>query len=682
VPACDPQTPNRHGNCCDRADGSGDTNSRATDPSIPASSVHPGSNDPFTQHLEGERGAIGTLGLVAVTSTTRRTVAELSDVRRFVHTENASTLVLLGATIAALVWANSPWSSSYDEVWHTELAIRLGGHEFALDLRDWINDGLMAFFFFVAGLEIRREIDMGELRERSRVALPVIAACGGMVVPAAIYLSVNSGSSSASGWGIVMGTDTAFALGVLTLAGGATPRVRAFLLSMVVVDDAIALTVIAVAYTDELSVGPLVIALLLLGVVVALHRVGVRNGLVYFVVAVGVWSATLASGVHPTIAGVAIGLLATAYPPSRADLTRASRTWRLFREEPTPALARTASRSVARTVSPNERLQFLYHPWTSFVVVPLFALANAGVTIETDALRDAATSPITLGIIGGLVAGKFLGVTVATWLGWKLAHLPLTINSPSLVGVGTVAGVGFTVSLLIADVAFEGPDLADAKLGILGASILAACISVITFRAMRGLRRSARGGSLAAPIIDLSDPVDPTVDHVRGDLAAPLVLVEYGDFECPHCLGAEATLLHLRERFGDDLAFVFRHLPLEDVHEHARLAAEASEVAAEQGAFWSMHDLLFEHQDALTEHDLLAYAEQLGLDTEQFLHDLRHRRRALRVERDIASADDSGAAGTPTFFINGLRHQASSDLAALTAALEQRLLQVRTANAR
>lgn len=611
--------------------------------------------------------------MAVTSSTTRRTFAELSDVRRFVHTENASTLVLLGATLAALVWANSPWSSSYSDLWHTDLGIRLGGHQFELTLRDWINDGLMALFFFVAGLEIRREIDMGELRERRRVAIPVLAACGGMVVPAAIYLAVNAGGSSASGWGIVMGTDTAFALGVLTLAGGATPRVRAFLLSMVVVDDAIALTVIAIAYTDDLSVGPLVVAVLLLGVVVALHRMGVRNGLVYFAIGIGVWSAMLASGVHPTIAGVAMGLLATAYPPSRADLTRAGRTWRLFREEPTPALARSASRSVALTVSPNERLQHLYHPWTSFLVVPLFALANAGVTIDAEGLRTAATSPITLGIIGGLVIGKLFGVTVATWFAWKVGHFPLTIPWSSVVGVGTVAGVGFTVSLLIADIAFTGTDLANAKLGILGASMLAACISVVTFAVIGRRRRIGTRGSLAAPIIDLSDPVDPTVDHVRGDAAAPLVLVEYGDFECPHCLGAESTLHDLHERFGDDAAFVFRHLPLEDVHEHARLAAEASEVAATHGAFWPMHDLLFAHQNALTENDLLVYAGQLGLDTEQFARDLHHRRRALRVERDIASADDSGAAGTPTFFINGLRHRGGNDTAALTVALEQRL---------
>jgi Na+/H+ antiporter NhaA len=605
-------------------------------------------------------------------STTRRAGVGLSDVRRFVHTENASTLVLLGATLAALVWANSPWSSSYSELWHTELGVALGAHEFSMDLREWVNDGLMALFFFVAGLEIRREIDMGELRERSRVAIPVIAACGGMVVPAAIYLALNGGDSSAEGWGIVMGTDTAFALGVLTLAGGRSPRVRAFLLSMVVVDDAIALTVIAVAYTDDLSVEPLLVAIVLLGVAVGLRRMGVHNGILYFAIGLGVWSATVASGVHPTIAGVAMGLLATAYPPSRDALTRAGRTWRLFREEPTPALARTASRTVARTVSPNERLQYLYHPWTSFVVVPLFALANAGVEIHADTLRDAATSPITLGIISGLVVGKLLGVTVATGLAWKVGHFPLTIPWPSVVGVGTVAGVGFTVSLLIADIAFDGSDLADAKLGILGASILAALCAVLAFAIIRRLGRAGVGGSLAAPIVDLSDPVDPTVDHVLGDPTAPLVLVEYGDFECPHCLGAEVTVHDLRERFGDDMAFVFRHLPLEDVHEHARMAAEASEAAAAQGAFWPMHDVLFAHQDALTEPDLLGYAAELGLDTDQFARELHRRRHALRVERDIASADDSGAAGTPTFFVNGLR-QGSVDIASLTQALERRL---------
>jgi len=600
----------------------------------------------------------------------------LGPLRVFVATENASAVILLAATVAALLWANSPWSESYERVWSTELAVRLGGNALVLDVRHWVNDGLMAFFFFVVGLEIRRELDMGELRERRRVATPVLAALGGMVVPVLLYLAINAGEASARGWGIVMGTDTAFALGVLTLVRGASPRVRTFLLTLVIVDDVVALTVIAVAYSQDLSVTALGIAFALFGAVLALRRAKVRHGVPYFLLGVGVWLATLASGVHATVAGVAVGLLATAYPPSRDDLDRAGAVWRLFREEPTPAFAHTASRIMAVAVSPNERLQHLFHPWTSYGIVPLFALANAGVQINGELLRRAAGSPITIGVIAGLVVGKVVGITGATWLasrGW-FGSLPLTVSWPPLFGVATVAGIGFTVSLLIAGISFEGDDLEEAKLGILAASAIAALLAGLAFRLIERLPpalRTAGAERLAPPLQDLTFPVDPRVDHVRGSLEAPLVLVEYADFQCPHCGGAEAVLRELTRAFGDDLAYVFRHLPLAEVHEHARSAAEAAEAAGAQGRFWEMHDLLFANQRALREADLLRYADALGLDLDRFTNDLHQRRHALRIERDIASGDDSGAAGTPTFFINGHRHRGQPDLATLTAALRR-----------
>jgi Na+/H+ antiporter NhaA len=620
------------------------------------------------------------MGRPAVTMTPRG-ARQLLGGRRFAATENASAVVLLAATIVAVGWANSPWSASYEDLWSTEFAVRLGDRELDMDLRHWVNDGLMALFFFVAGLEIRRELDMGELRERRRVGAPVLAALGGMAFPALMYLVINAGADSARGWGIVMGTDTAFALGVLTLVGGATPRVRTFLLSLVVVDDAVALTVIAVAYTEDLSVAPLAVALLLVGSVLALRRAGVRNGVPYFVVGVGVWLATLASGVHATIAGVGMGLLATAYPPSRAELARAGRSWRLFREEPTAELARTASRTVALAVSPNERLQHLFHPWTSFVIVPLFALANAGVEITADGLRAAAESPITLGIVVGLVAGKPLGIVGTTWIAWRLGVISLPAPMRHIVGAATVGGIGFTVSLLIAEISFDGSDLTEAKIGILAASSIAAMLAWVASTVVDRLPASVRSAGVAAPIEDLSDPVDPTVDHLRGQPEAPLVLVEYGDFECPHCLRAEAVLDELAAEFGDAITFVFRHLPLDEVHEHARLAAEAAEAAAVQGRFWEMHDALFAHQDALGEPDLRAWASDLGLDVGRFTAELRDRRHALRIERDLASADDSGAAGTPTFFINGHRYHGRNDFDSLRAALRRELESARPVTA-
>ena len=388
--------------------------------------------------------------------------------REFVATQSSSAVVLLAATLAALVWANSPWSSSYEDLWSTTLAISVGGSELSLDFRHWVNDGLMAFFFFVAGLEIRREFDMGELRERRRLATPVLAALGGMVAPALIYLAFNAGESTARGWGIAMGTDTAFALGVLTLVGGRwAPSTRTFLLTLVIVDDVAALTVVALAYTEKVSTAALVVALALFGVVLVMRRAGVRHGVAYFLVGFGLWVAMIASGVHATIAGIALGVLATAHPPARGDLERAGALWRLFREEPTPEYARSASRGVVLAVSPNERLQHLFTPWTSYVIVPLFALANAGVELNGDVLRHASSSPVTLGIVLGLVAGKLVGITVATWLVTRrgLGGLPLTLTWPPLVGAATVAGIGFTVALLIADISFDGEDLEDAKLG-------------------------------------------------------------------------------------------------------------------------------------------------------------------------------------------------------------------------
>ena len=594
-------------------------------------------------------------------------------IREFIATENASAVVLLAATLAALLWANSPWGSTYDELWSTELSFRLGGAELSLDLRQWVNDGLMAFFFFVAGLEIRREFDMGELRERRRVATPVLAAVGGLVAPALIYLAFNAGEPTARGWGIPIGTDTAFALGVLALVGRRCPaRIRVFLLTLVIVDDVGALTVVALAYTGHVSPIALLLAVVLFGVVLALRRAGVRHGVPYFIVGLGVWLSMLASGVHPTIAGVALGLLATAHPPAREDLQRAGALWRLFREQPTPELARSASRGVTVAISPNERLQHLFHPWTSFVIVPLFALANAGVEISGEALSGAASSPIALGIVFGLVGGKAIGIIGATWLATR--RFPRTLPWPPLVGAATVAGIGFTVSLLIADITFQGQDLEEAKLGIFAASTLAASLGWLVFRVIEHLPRrvvAPERTRVAEPLVDLADPVDPGLDHLRGPDDAPVTLVQYGDFECPHCGQAEPVIRQLLAKFGTELRFVFRHLPLADVHEHAQLGAEAAEAAHAQGSFWEMHDLMFAHQDALDPDDLSRYAAELGLDVERFSEELRTRKHAPRIARDVESADQSGVVGTPTFFINGRRHYGPYDLDTLAGRVER-----------
>ncbi|EYR64490.1 sodium:proton antiporter [Actinotalea ferrariae CF5-4] len=596
--------------------------------------------------------------------------------RRFVATENTGALALVVATVTALVWANSPWGGTYEALWTAEISVHVGGRGLALQTREWVNEGLMALFFFVAGLEVRRELDMGELRERRRVAPVVLAALGGMIVPILLYLALNVGEPSARGWGIVMGTDTAFALGVLTLVRGASPPVRSFLLTLVIIDDVVALTVIGVAYTNDLSVPWLLVAVALFGVVLALRALKVRHGAPYLVAGVAVWAATLASGVEATVAGVALGVVFTAYPPRRAGLYRAGTVWRRFRMNPSPALARRAGRAMVRSVSPNERFQHLFHPWASYLVVPLFALANAGIRLDSDTLARAATSPITIGIVAGLVVGKLVGITASTWLvtrRWGGA-LPLPLPWPSLIGVSSVAGIGFTVSLLIADITFTGTDLEDAKAGVLAASGLAALLAWAAFWIIQRLPRplrSAGASRLAPPLSDVAEPIDPEVDHLQGDPDAPVTLLWYGDFECDHCAAVRPVVDRLRHTFAEHLTVVFRHLPLPDIHPHAQLAAEAAEVAAVHGKFWDMHAILFDHHDALTPRDLARYAAVLGIDRQEFAAALEERRHALRIERDVASADDSGAAGTPTFFINGRRYVGGHDHDDLAAGIRR-----------
>jgi len=593
--------------------------------------------------------------------------------REFLRTETGGAAVLLGAAVAALVWVNVD-ASSYDSLWKTTLAIEIGGTGVSLELREWVNSGLMTFFFFVVGLEARREFDLGELRERRRFAVPLLAGIGGMAVAVAIYLLFNAGRSSSHGWGVAMSTDTAFALGLLALVGPRFPdRLRAFMLTVVVVDDILALVVIALVYTDEVTVSALLVALALFGVVLVAKALRVRAGLVYFALGAAIWVALLESGVDPILVGLAMGLLAYAYPVARSDLERATERFREFREQPTPELARSVRIGLRSAVSPNERLQLLYHPWTSYLIVPLFALANAGIAIDSAFLERAVTSPITLGIIVGYVVGKPVGIVGSAWLLTRLSRgrLRPPVGWAAVAGGGTIAGIGFTVALLVATLAFEGSELEEAKLGILSAALCAALLTWLLFRATALLPRSLRIRALlgtAEPLVDLYIDVDPERDHIRGPLEAPVTVVEYGDFECPYCGQAEPVVRELLRDFGD-VRYVWRHLPLNDVHPNTQLAAEASEAAADQGAFWKMHDLLFAHQDALRPSDLISYAEQLGLDVERFTSHLRERAGAARVAEDVDGADLSGVSGTPTFFINGKRHYGAYDIATLSAAV-------------
>ena len=596
-------------------------------------------------------------------------------VRDFLNTESSGAVALLLAAVMALVWSNSPWSDSYESFWSTHLSIVVGDEGISLTLRDWVSQGLMTFFFLVVGLEARREFDTGALRERRRIALPVIGALGGMSVPALIYVAFNAGGSAAHGWGAAMSTDTAFALGVLALVAPRATRLRVRLLTVVVIDDLFALFVIATVYTDQVDVVALAVAAGLFCVLLALRYMPVAwRTPPAALLSLAVWAALQESGVDPLVAGLAVGLAISAYPPARTELERVTELTRSFREQPTPELARSAALGVSSAISANERLQYRLHPWTSFVVAPLFALANAGIHVDDNLLGDAVTSPITLGVVLGYVVGKPLGIVAATWLAtrsWSTGLRP-SLSWPMILGDGTVAGIGFTVSLLIAGIAFDGRQLEEAKLGVLAAAVLAALLSWIVFRVIGRLPAQVRARQMlgtAEDLLDLSDEVDPERDHVRGPESAPVTLIEYGDYECPYCGQAEIVIRELLKEFGDELRYVWRHLPLGDVHLNAQMAAEAAEAAGSQGAFWPMHDRLLAAQDKLTAEDLRRGAEELGLDVDRFWKEVRRREHAERVAEDVGSADTSGVAGTPSFFINGRRHRGAYDVETLSAAV-------------
>ena len=632
--------------------------------------------DTEAEQHEGTRAA-GEGGIPLATEEGGKTAwsqRRLTPLRQFLRTETGSAAILAAATLAALIWANIS-NASYQRFWGMELAAHVDGHGISMDMRTFVNSGLMSLFFLVVGLEARREWDMGELRIRSRLTLPLLAGLGGMLVPILIFLAINAGHPTVHGWGTTMSTDTAFALGALALAGGSRlpDRVRTYLLTFSVVDDLAGIAVIAIVYSSNVKAMPLIIGAVLLVISGFLRRRGVRNGAVYLLLGLSAWLAFFQSGVDPIVTGLVIGLLTCAYPATRTDLETATETFRLFREQPTARLAQEAREVVRTSISPNERLQQLYHPWSSYVIVPLFALANADIVISGSFLAKAYTAPVTLGIMIGYLAGKPIGTAGAAWLVSKLTkgRVAPPVGWGAVTGAGAVAGIGFTVSLLIASLAFTGTDLAEAKVGILSGAICATILTWVIFRGINLLSPRTRLRALlgtTTTVTDLAVPVDPERDHIRGPEDSLVTLVEYGDFECPYCGQAEPAVRELLKEHGE-LRFVFRHLPLTDVHPHAQLAAEAAEAADRQGQFWEMHDTLMDHQGALTTKDLIGYAADLGLDTDTFAADLRKHSRAYRVAEDVDSADLASVSGTPTFFINGMRHYGAYDLATLQQAV-------------
>lgn len=612
-------------------------------------------------------------GAVRDQSTSRGFVGQLSSpLRRFLRTESGSASVLLVVTVVALVWANSPFSGSYEGLWHTELGVSLGGAEVSLDLGHWVNDGLMALFFFVVGMEVRRDLSVGELTERRRLVLPIVAGIGGLVLPALLYLAVNPGGEAARGWGVVIGSDTAFLLGALALVGPASAtQLRVFLLTLMVFDDIVAVSVIGIAYSNDTSAGALALAAAALVALVVMGRLGVWRTWPYVSVALVVWGATLASGVHTSIAGMLAGLCIPSFAPRRREVDTAERRFIAFRQSPLAEMGHSAREAVARAVPVNERLQVVLLPWASYVVVPIFALANAGVDLRGGLMGDALRSPITWGVVIGLVLGKFAGIGIAALGGARfgLGALPQGVGPGQVLGGAALSGIGFTVSLLIVGLAFEdGSQLAEeATVGVILALVLATLLGWVVFR----LAAALHGETTASLPTRLDRPVDPERDHVLGRHEAPLTLVEYADFECPFCARATGVAAEVREHFGPDLRYVLRHLPLAEIHPNAELAALGAEAAARQDRFWEMHDTLFQHQDELSRECLAGYAGDIGLDVQQFLLDLDDAELAERVRADVASAAASGARGTPTFFVGEERHIGPYDAATLIHELER-----------
>lgn len=426
-------------------------------------------------------------------------------IREFAHNEAAGGILLLACALIALIWANSPWRDAYDDLWQTKLT--LGAVHFNLNesLRDWVNDGLMAIFFFVVGLEIKRELLAGELASPRRAALPVIAALGGVLVPVTLYVAFNAGHPGSGGWGVPMATDIAFALGVLAILGERVPiGLKVFLTALAIVDDIAAVLVIALFYTSEVDWGALGLAGGLLVVLLIANTIGVRQAWVYGLLGIGLWAAVFQSGVHATVAGV---LLALTIPASTrldpaAFLAKGRRSLKAFeragdqgervltngtRQE---ALSELED-AVEGAGAPLHRLEHALHPWVAFVIVPLFALANAGVRIE-GGIGDALGNRVTLGVVAGLVFGKQLGVTLATWLAVRsgAGALPENVTWRHIYGASWLAGIGFTMSLFVADLAFSGPDegelLTSAKLGILVASLIAGTTGWFLLSRIRG----------------------------------------------------------------------------------------------------------------------------------------------------------------------------------------------------
>lgn len=586
----------------------------------------------------------------------------------FVRNETSGATLLLAATIVALLWANLG-GHSYEHFWHTHFSIHLGD-VFSVDmsLQHWINDGLMMMFFFLVSLEVKHDFVMGELREWRRASVPVVAAVAGLIVPALIFYAFNAGTDDADAWGVVISTDTAFVMGILAVFGNRLPvQLRAFLVTLAVVDDVGSLLVIATVYTERISFVPLIGVVVIAALLFLVQRARVYRSSVYIAAGATLWLLFLASGVHATIAGVVLGLLLPVFPPERSEVLRAEELTHHFRRTPVASTGSAAVIGILRSVSINERMQLALAPIVNLIVVPVFALSNAGVIISGETLQHAFKSPLTWGIIAGLVGGKYLGVFGASIIATKLRIGELAqclayrhINAGSM-----LTGIGFTISLFIIDLAIKDETAqSDARIGVLTASILAAIIGMVAL-----VLTAAYDARHAPERTRLNRSIDPKRDHILGDPNAPLTLVEYAQLGGVDDTTVEEVVREVRDYFGDDLRFVFRHNPMGD--EAAERAAEALEAVHAQSPE------LFNY--ARTELSRLCEDEELdsrvirraavdvGSNLPRLEKDMRQRTYLSRVHDDALGM---GLTGTPTFFIGDEIYEGPIESNAIIAALE------------
>lgn len=575
-------------------------------------------------------------------------------------------LLLLVATLAAIAWANLSYET-YQRLWETHLVFGVEDLTLEFTLHALVNDALMAIFFFTVGLEVRREFAIGELTSWSRSLVPVTAAVAGLVVPAVVFLAIAAGTGHEHAWGVVISTDTAFLVGALAIIGPRAPgRLRVFLLPLAVVDDIGALSIIALFYTDDFRVVPLLVGAAGLAGVYLTRYVPRGRAPIYGTFAIVVWLAFLASGVHPTLAGVGIALLVPVYRPNRRDVEHALEMARIFRQSPNSEYARRAANSLRESISVNERLQSAYSPYVAYVILPLFALANAGVQLDGEILRDALASPIMWAVLAGLVVGKALGIFGASGILWRLGigEFGPGLTLDRLAGGSVLCGIGFTISLFIVELAIDDPAVQnEARVGVLAASVIAFLAAAVIFRVSDRRHPREEAGMF------LARPVDPARDRIWGRPDAPLTLVEYGDYQCPFCLKVSGAIEEVKAELGDRLCYVWRHAPLERVHPNAVAAAEAVEAAALQGKGAEFAKSLLADQEHQRPSDILRRAEELGLDMERFERDLRSPEVAARVRDDMLDAEAMDITSVPTFFVNGRRHVGPFDAQTLIRAL-------------